>query len=47
MLIGTRYMRSLNMNFLIDKEGIIIAKNLRGEDLAKTLNNMVKQEKVE
>ncbi len=39
--------RAIPMNFLIDKEGIIIAKNLRGEDLAKTLNNMVKQEKVE
>ena len=34
--------RSIPMNYLIDKDGIIIAKNLRGEALAKELDKWVK-----
>jgi len=37
----TYLVRAIPMNFLLDKNGIIIAKNLRGEDLKKTLNNLV------
>jgi thiol-disulfide isomerase/thioredoxin len=36
---------SIPMNFLIDKDGIIIAKNLRGEGLVKELEKHVKQSK--
>jgi thioredoxin-related protein len=31
------------MNFLLDKNGKIIAKNLRGEDLEKKLAELVKE----
>ena len=34
--------RAIPMNFLLDKDGIIIAKNIRGEELAKTLKFLVK-----
>ena len=37
----TYLVRAIPMNFLLDKNGIIIAKNIRGEDLKKTLNNLV------
>jgi peroxiredoxin len=37
--------RAIPMNFLLDKDGVIIAKNLRGEDLVKALNNLVKEAK--
>ncbi len=33
---------SIPFNFLVDAEGIIIAKNLRGETLSKTLESLVK-----
>lgn len=42
-LAKTYQVRAIPMNFLLDKNGIIIAKNLRGEDLVKTLNNLVKK----
>ena len=35
-------MNSIPMNFLIDPDGIIVAKNLRGEDLDKALDAYVK-----
>lgn len=38
----TYQVRAIPMNFLLDKNGIIIAKNIRGEALKKTLNNLVK-----
>jgi len=41
-LAKTYQVRAIPMNFLLDKDGIIIAKNIRGEDLEKTLNNLVK-----
>ncbi len=34
--------RSIPQNFLLDKEGKIIAKNLRGEELEKKLNELLK-----
>ena len=34
--------RSIPANFLLDKEGKIIAKNLRGEDLQKKLTELIK-----
>lgn len=34
--------RSIPHNVLIDKDGIIVAKNLRGEDLAKKLEELIK-----
>jgi hypothetical protein len=34
---------SIPMNFLIDPNGIIIAKNLRGEDLEAFLKTVIKQ----
>ncbi|OQX73933.1 MAG: hypothetical protein B6D64_13365 [Bacteroidetes bacterium 4484_276] len=37
----TYNVRAIPMNFLLDKNGIIIAKNLRGEELIKALNNLV------
>ena len=33
---------AIPMNFLIDPNGVIVAKNLRGEDLDKTLDTYVK-----
>ena len=39
----TYQVRAIPMNFLLDKNGIIIAKNLRGEELVKILNNLVKK----
>lgn len=33
--------RAIPANFLIDKNGIIVAKNLKGEDLDKTLNDLL------
>jgi hypothetical protein len=33
---------SIPQNFLIDPNGKIIAKNLRGEDLVNTLNTLLK-----
>ncbi|MDR2810806.1 MAG: AhpC/TSA family protein [Tannerellaceae bacterium] len=33
--------RAIPANFLIDKDGIIVAKNLRGEDLGKTLAELL------
>ncbi len=33
--------RSIPMNFLIDANGIIVAKNLRGAELEKTLNQLL------
>nr|NQU89709.1 TlpA family protein disulfide reductase [Bacteroidota bacterium] len=40
--IAKKYkVRSIPMNFLLDKDGIIIAKNLRGDMLEHTLNNLV------
>jgi peroxiredoxin len=33
---------SIPQNFLIDPKGVIIAKNLRGEELTKTLNSILK-----
>jgi peroxiredoxin len=39
----TYLVRAIPMNFLLDKNGVIIAKNLRGENLVKTLNNLVKK----
>jgi thiol-disulfide isomerase/thioredoxin len=38
----TYQVRAIPMNFLLDKDGIIIAKNIRGVDLEKTLSNLVK-----
>lgn len=37
----TYNVRAIPMNFLLDKNGIIISKNLRGEELIKVLNNLV------
>jgi hypothetical protein len=34
--------RSIPMNFLLDKEGVIIAKNLRGEELESKLNEILR-----
>jgi peroxiredoxin len=34
--------RAIPANFLIDKDGIIVAKNLRGEELGKTLAELLK-----
>jgi hypothetical protein len=31
------------MNFLIDQQGVIIAKNLRGDQLAEALQKLVKE----
>lgn len=40
---GSHYgVNSIPMNFLLDAEGIIIAKNLRGEDLDKELAKLLK-----
>ncbi len=33
--------RAIPMNYLIDQNGVIIAKNLRGEQLKKTLENLL------
>lgn len=38
----TYLVRAIPMNFLLDKNGIIIAKNIRGESLKKTLNHLAK-----
>ncbi len=44
-IIAKQYLvRAIPMNFLIDKNGVIIAKNLRGEELAKTLSNLAKDD---
>jgi len=41
--VGDLYgVKGIPMNFLLDKEGVIIAKNLRGEDLEKKLAELVK-----
>jgi peroxiredoxin len=41
--VGRLYgIRSIPMNFLVDKQGVIVAKNLRGEELEKTLHNLLK-----
>ncbi len=37
----TYHVRAIPMNFLLDENGIIIDKNLRGEDLIKVLNDLV------
>jgi thiol-disulfide isomerase/thioredoxin len=37
----TYHVRSIPMNYLLDENGIIIDKNLRGEDLIKALNTFV------
>ena len=34
--------RSIPMNFLLDKEGVIIAKNLRGEELESKLHEILR-----
>lgn len=34
--------RAIPSNFLVDKDGVIVAKNLRGEDLEKTLDDLLK-----
>ena len=34
--------KAIPMNFLLDKEGKIVAKGLRGEDLEKKLAELVK-----
>jgi thiol-disulfide isomerase/thioredoxin len=39
----TYQVRAIPMNFLLDKDGIIIAKNIRGEDLEKILNKLAKE----
>jgi len=36
------HVESIPANFLLDKEGKIVAKNLRGEDLINTLNGLIK-----
>ena len=36
------HIESIPANFLLDKDGKIIAKNLRGEDLVSTLNSIIK-----
>ena len=33
--------RGIPANFLIDRDGIIVAKNLRGDELQETLNNLL------
>lgn len=33
--------RAIPSNFLVDKNGVIVAKNLKGEDLIKTLNDLL------
>ncbi|MDB5232482.1 MAG: thiol:disulfide interchange protein [Chitinophagaceae bacterium] len=38
----TYNIQSIPQNFLIDPNGVIIAKNLRGEDLAKKLKELIK-----
>lgn len=35
--------RAIPMNFLIDKNGVIIAKNLRGHQLKETLENLIEK----
>jgi len=35
--------RAIPMNYLIDQNGVIIAKNLRGEQLKVTLKNLIKK----
>ncbi|MFA6999437.1 MAG: TlpA disulfide reductase family protein [Victivallaceae bacterium] len=35
--------RAIPMNFLIDQQGVIIAKNLRGDQLAEALQKLVKE----
>lgn len=34
--------RAIPMNYLINQDGVIIAKNLRGHQLAETLKNLIK-----
>jgi hypothetical protein len=34
--------RSIPQNFLIDPQGKIVGKNLRGEELAKKLSELIK-----
>jgi hypothetical protein len=34
--------KAIPMNYLLDKEGKIIAKNLRGDDLQKKLREVIK-----
>jgi hypothetical protein len=33
--------RAIPSNFLIDENGVIVAKNLKGEDLHNTLNDLL------
>jgi peroxiredoxin len=41
--VGRLYgIRSIPMNFLLDKEGVIIAKNLRGEELGNKLQEILR-----
>jgi len=35
--------RAIPMNYLIDQNGVIIAKNLRGEQLKETLENLIEK----
>jgi len=35
--------RAIPMNYLIDQNGVIIAKNLRGEQLMETLENLIEK----
>ncbi|QIH34651.1 redoxin domain-containing protein [Sphingobacterium sp. DR205] len=39
--------RAIPANFLVDEQGTIIAKNVRGEELGKVLDSLFNQEKVE
>ncbi|MBK9284317.1 MAG: TlpA family protein disulfide reductase [Sphingobacteriaceae bacterium] len=41
--VNTYDVKGIPTNFLINGEGIIVAKNLRGENLEKTLNKWVNQ----
>ena len=42
MVVPLYGINSIPYNVLLDPDGIIIAENLRGEDLAKTLANKIK-----
>jgi hypothetical protein len=35
--------RAIPSNFLIDKNGIIVEKNLRGKDLDETINRLIEK----